>query len=73
MIQKKPLEIPNQNNLRPIVIGSVLTKVLESIMLNNVQDKLLNSYSKYQLGFIPEQGCCVHLQRLISILQFKKQ
>ncbi len=31
-----------------------MTKVLESIMLNTVKQVILKSYSKYQLGFIPE-------------------
>ena len=50
-----------------------MTKVLESIMLNTVKQVILKSYSKYQLGFIPELGCEVHLQRLVSHLQFRKE
>ena len=71
LIKKKPLEIPNENNLRPIVIGSVMIKILETIMLNNAQQTLLKSYSKFQLGFIPEKGCEMHLLRLINFLKFK--
>ena len=38
-----------------------MTKVLESIMLNKAKQVMLESYSKYQLGFVPELGCEVHL------------
>ena len=54
LIPKKPLEIPNVNNLRPIVVGSIMIKILESIMLNNCKETMLNSYSKFQIGFVPE-------------------
>ena len=54
LIQKKPLEIPNENNLRPIVIGSIMIKIVENIFLNGVKDVILDSFSKYQLGFVPE-------------------
>ena len=33
LIKKKPLEITNENNLRPIVVGSIMIKILENIML----------------------------------------
>ena len=49
-----------------------MIKILESIMLNSVKKTILNSYSKFQLGFVPEQGCEVHLLRLVSFLQFRK-
>ena len=47
LIKKKPLEITNENNLRPIVVGSVMIKILENIMLKNGKEILLNSFSKY--------------------------
>ena len=47
LIKKKPKEIPNNNNLRPIVISSIIMKLLETILLNNAKQILLNSYSKY--------------------------
>ena len=41
LIKKKPYEIPNNNNLRPIVVGSIMIKNLENILLNGVKDVLL--------------------------------
>ena len=34
-------EIPNENNLRPIVIGSVMVKMLESVLLNDSKNIFL--------------------------------
>ena len=47
LIKKKPLEITNENNLRPIAVGSILIKILENIMLINGKRTLLDSFSKY--------------------------
>ena len=41
LIQKKPNQIPNENNLRPIVVGSVMIKTLENIMLKSAKEKFL--------------------------------
>ena len=47
LIKKKPLEISNENNLRPIVVGSIMIKILENILLENGKKILLNSFSKF--------------------------
>ena len=46
-----------------------MVKILENILLDGVKDVFLHSYSKYQLGFVPELGCEVHLLRMISLLK----
>ena len=51
------------NNYRPISLLSVISKVLEKIVYQNLFDFLYSRLSIYQFGFIPRQSC---LQQLLS-------
>jgi hypothetical protein len=47
MLKKTNDEISNSGNLRPIVIGSVMVKLIETIALNKTKQVFLKAFSKY--------------------------
>ena len=69
MLNKKPNEIPKPKNVRFIAIASILMKVIESIVLNRIKDKIKKRLSKSQLGFVEKGECGVHTVQLFNQLR----
>ena len=63
------MEIPNNNNLRPIIVNSVFVKLVEGILLLDSKHLFYENFAEHQLGFVPKMCCKVHIQRLIHTLK----
>ena len=58
-------DIPERTEMRPIVIGSPVQKLLESRFLPKLNDYLVNKLTPSQTGFIPRMGIQVNLVRAL--------
>ena len=58
--------IGNINEYRPIVCISSLVKFMEATMVEELNDYLVNTLNKNQIGFVPKQETGMNIARLVS-------
>ncbi len=65
-LNKKHPNIPNRKEMRPIIIMSTLTKILEGGLLDELMQYLTERLHPSQTGFVPSNGIFVNLFRVIN-------
>ena len=66
LLNKLKSGLPGLGDLRPIMISSPIMKLIESIALNELKEKLEGRITKSQVGFLPKLGTQVHLVRMLG-------
>lgn len=68
LINKLKAGLPTTEDLRPIMISSPIIKLLESIALIELKEKIECKIGRAQVGFLPELSTQTHILRLLGKL-----
>ena len=62
---------PKKNEFRPIIIMSLIIKILESRWLPKLQDYMISELCPAQSGFVPGQGVFPNIHRVIRRIKYR--
>jgi len=72
-LNKKHPDIPRRDQFRPIIISSLLIKVLEARLVKPLRDYMTHHLHSSQVGFVPEMDIFVNLSRLFHYTHKRRE
>ncbi len=73
LLNKLKGEIPGLEDLRPIMISSPIIKLIEALILEDLQNTLVPLICLAQVGFIPNYSTQTHILRLLGkVIDYKE-
>jgi len=72
-LNKKHPDIPHKDQFRPIIISSLLTKILEAKLVKPLRKYMIERLHISQTGFVPNMDIYVNINRLLTYVHERRE